>query len=79
MMEKDVRGLEVLHRRGIRYPISYAGAEQDLTDAFPMSYGGMAQVEAIRGKDRRLLLGVTDRSMTMRPKTPRRSSRWSSL
>jgi dephospho-CoA kinase len=59
MMEKALRGLEVLYRRGIRYPISYAGAEQDLGGSFPMSYGGMAQIEAIRGKDRRLLLGVT--------------------
>lgn len=59
MMEKALRGLEVLYRRGIRYPISYAGAEQDLAGSFPMSYGGMAQVEALRGHDHRLLLGVT--------------------
>ena len=59
MMEKALRGMEALYRRGIRYPISYAGAEQDLTTAFPMSYGGIRQVEAIRGKDNRLLLGVT--------------------
>ena len=59
MMEKALRGMEALYRRGIRYPISYAGAEQDLTAAFPMSYGGLNQLEAIRGKDKRLLLGVT--------------------
>jgi dephospho-CoA kinase len=59
MMEKALKGMEVLYRRGIRYPISYAGAEQDLTTAFPMSYGGIDQMEAIRGKDNRLLLGVT--------------------
>jgi dephospho-CoA kinase len=59
MMEKALRGMEVLYRRGIRYPISYAGAEQDLKSAFPMSYGGIEQVEAIRGKDNRLVLGVT--------------------
>ena len=41
MMDKALRGLEALYRRGIRYPISYAGAEQDLTTAFPMSYGGL--------------------------------------
>jgi len=36
------------------------GAEQDLTNASPASYGAIGQVEAIRGKnDRRLLLGVT--------------------
>ena len=59
MMAKALRGMEALYRRGIRYPISYAGAEQDLKSAFPMSYGGIEQVEAIRGKDNRLVLGVT--------------------
>jgi dephospho-CoA kinase len=59
-MEKALRGMEALYRRGIRYPISFAGAEQDLTNAFPGSYRTISQVEAIRGKnDRRLLLGVT--------------------
>jgi dephospho-CoA kinase len=59
-MEKALRGMEALYRRGIRYPISFAGAEQDLTNAFPGSYGTISQMEAIRGKnDRRLLLGVT--------------------
>ena len=59
MMEKALRGMEALYRRGIRYPISFAGAEQDLTNAFPGSYGTVGQVEALRGKDGRLLLGVT--------------------
>jgi len=59
LMEKALRGMEALYRRGIRYPISMAGAEQDLTNAFPGSYGGLEQVESIRGKDNRLLLGVT--------------------
>ena len=59
MMEKALRGMETLYRRGIRYPISFAGAERDLTTAFPMSYGGLSQLEAVRGKDNRLLLGVT--------------------
>ena len=59
MMAKVLRGLEALYRRGIRYPISFAGAEQDVTTAFPMSYGGLQRLEALRGKDRRLLLGVT--------------------
>lgn len=59
-MEKALRGMEALYRRGIRYPISYAGVEQDLTNAFPASYGTIGMVEEIRGKnDRRLLLGVT--------------------
>jgi dephospho-CoA kinase len=59
MMEKALSGLESLYRRGIRYPISYAGTELDVTSAFPMSYGGMEQIESLRGKDNRLLVGVT--------------------
>lgn len=59
MMEKALRGMEALYRRGIRYPISFAGAELDLADAFPGSYGSLGQLEVIRGKDNRLLLGVT--------------------
>jgi dephospho-CoA kinase len=59
MMGKALRGLEVLYRRGIRYPISYAGAELDVTKAFPAAYGGIEQLEALRGNDNRLLLGVT--------------------
>jgi len=58
-LEKALRGLETLYRRGIRYPISYAGAEQDLTRAFPGSYNSLGQLEAIRGTDNRFLLGVT--------------------
>jgi dephospho-CoA kinase len=59
MMEKALRGLEALYKRGVRYPISHAGAELDVTYAFPMSYSGMKQLEEIRGKDNRILLGVT--------------------
>ena len=59
MMGKALRGLEVLYRRGIRYPISYAGAESDVTKAFPAAYGGIEQLELLRGNDNRLLLGVT--------------------
>jgi dephospho-CoA kinase len=59
MMEKALRGMEALYRRGIRYPISYAGAESDLSTAFPMAYGSIDQLESMRGKDNRLLLGVT--------------------
>ncbi|MBT3226738.1 MAG: dephospho-CoA kinase [Deltaproteobacteria bacterium] len=58
-MEKALAGLEVLYRRGIRYPISYAGAESDLSSAYPGSYGQMSQLEVIRGTDSRLLIGVT--------------------
>ena len=59
MMDKALRGLEALYKRGIRYPISHAGAELDVTQGFPMAYGGMKQVDEIRGKDERILLGVT--------------------
>ena len=58
-MEKALRGLEALYRRGIRYPISYAGAEKDLTANYPGSYGSIAQLDFIRGADNRLLVGVT--------------------
>jgi dephospho-CoA kinase len=59
MTEKALRGMEALYRRGIRYPISYAGAELDLTSTFPLTYEVLREVENIRGKDNRLLLGVT--------------------
>jgi dephospho-CoA kinase len=59
LVEKALDGMEALYRRGIRYPISYAGAERDLTTAFPGSYNQMHQLEAIRGTDNRLLLGVS--------------------
>ena len=59
MIEKALRGMEALYKKGIRYPISHAGAELDVTQGFPMAYGGMKQVEEIRGNDDHLLLGVT--------------------
>jgi dephospho-CoA kinase len=58
-VEKALNGLEALYRRGIRYPIPHAGAELDMTSAFPLSYSGLDQLEEIRGKDNRILLGVT--------------------
>jgi dephospho-CoA kinase len=58
-MQKALSGLETLYRRGVRYPISFAGAEQDLGGAFPPAYGDVDRLESIRGKDNRLLLGVT--------------------
>jgi len=59
MMDKALRGMEALYRRGIRYPISYAGAETDVTHAFPAVYGGAETINRLRGNDNRLLLGVT--------------------
>ncbi len=58
-MEQALYGLEVLYRRGIRYPISYAGAEVDITKAFPMSYGDIDKVAELRGNGDRLLVGLT--------------------
>ena len=59
MMDKALNGMEALYRRGIRYPISYAGADSDVAHAFPAAYGAEDMINNIRGKDNRLLLGVT--------------------
>ena len=59
MFDKALGGLEALYRRGIRYPISYAGAETDVNPAFPAAYGMEDFIKMLRGDDQRLLLGVT--------------------
>ena len=59
VMDKLLRGMETLYRRGIRYPISYAGAERDLSSSFPVAYGMIDQLASLRGADNRLLVGVT--------------------
>jgi dephospho-CoA kinase len=59
MFDKALGGLEALYRRGIRYPISYAGAETDVNPAFPAAYGMEDFIKMMRGNDQRLLLGVT--------------------
>lgn len=59
-VERALRGLEGLYKRGIRYPISYAGAELDVTSAFPDAHGSARKLEEIWGRgDNRVLLGVT--------------------
>ncbi len=58
-VEKALGGLETLYRRGVRYPISFAGAEQDLGEAFPPAYSDVNRMNEIRRQDNRLLLGVT--------------------
>ncbi|MFO7965407.1 MAG: dephospho-CoA kinase [Desulfobacterales bacterium] len=58
-MDKILSGMEALYRRGIRYPISYAGAESDITGEFPQAYQAQDMVSGTRGKSGRLLLGVT--------------------
>lgn len=59
MLDKALRGLEALYRRGIRYPISYAGVEMDVNPAFPAAYGMEAIIKMLRGNDEILLFGVT--------------------
>ena len=59
LMDKALNGMEALYRRGIRYPISYAGAETDVAHAFPAAYGAEDMINKLRGNDNRLLLGVT--------------------
>jgi dephospho-CoA kinase len=59
VMDKLLRGLEALYKRGIRYPISYAGAETDVTRAFPAAYGAEERFGALRKTGNALLVGVT--------------------
>ncbi len=59
LMEKALKGMESLYRRGVRYPISYAGAEMDIGEAFPPAYRSLQRLEEIRGHDKRLLVGIT--------------------
>jgi dephospho-CoA kinase len=59
MMDKALNGMEALYRRGIRYPISFAGAETDVARAFPAAYKAEDMIKKLRGADNRLLLGVT--------------------
>ena len=48
-MEKALRGLEVLYRRGVRYPISFAGAEGNLDSVLPVAYTTLEEkIERIR-------------------------------
>ena len=60
LMEKALSGLEALYRRGVRYPISFAGAETDVAPVFPPTYLGLDEMmQKVRGDGRRFLLGVT--------------------
>jgi dephospho-CoA kinase len=58
-MEKALKGLETLYRRGVRYPISFAGAELELGQTFPPSYNEVTTLKKIKGKANILLLAVT--------------------
>ena len=49
-MEKALRGLEILYRKGVRYPISFAGAEGDLDAALPVAYTTLEErIDKVRG------------------------------
>ena len=59
MMEKALNGLEALYRRGVRYPISFAGAEGDVAPMFPASYQGLEEIAGNLRGGSHTLLGVT--------------------
>ncbi|MBN2809561.1 MAG: dephospho-CoA kinase [Deltaproteobacteria bacterium] len=60
LMTKALSGLEALYRRGVRYPISFAGAENDASLVFPPTYLGLDEMmKKVKGDGRRFLLGVT--------------------
>lgn len=59
LVDKALRGMEALYRRGIRYPISYSGAESDIAGQFPAAYQSEARSGRQQKHPGRLLLGVT--------------------
>ncbi len=60
VMEKALAGLETLYRKGVRYPISFAGAESDMAAKFPPAYLGLEEMMGkVRGDGQRTLVGVT--------------------
>ena len=59
MMKKALYGLEALYRRGVRYPISFAGTEGDAAPMFPSTYQGLEEITAKLKGGGHTLLGVT--------------------
>ncbi len=60
LMEKALSGLEALYRRGVRYPISFAGADSDIAPVSPPTYLGLDEMmRKVKGDGRHFLLGVT--------------------
>ena len=59
MLDTALKGMETLYRRGIRYPVSYAGSQMDIAPAMPVAYAGAAMLELTKGKNSVLLLGIT--------------------
>ena len=59
-LRRAVEGLEALYRRGVRYPISQAGAELEVSPALPPAYRELNQrVPRLRGWGGRLVVGLT--------------------
>lgn len=50
MYEKLVRGLDELYKRGVRYPISYYGAQVNPSEALVKAYG-ISKTEKVSGLD----------------------------
>ncbi|MDR3568243.1 MAG: dephospho-CoA kinase [Syntrophobacteraceae bacterium] len=60
LLQKALHGMEALYRRGVRYPISFAGIETDLAPQFPLSYEKLDEIlSKARGKGKPLLVGIT--------------------
>ncbi len=60
MLTKALSGLESLYRRGVRYPICFAGADSDLAAVAPPTYLGLDEMmKKVKGDGRRTLIGVT--------------------
>jgi len=60
MLVKALSGLESLYRRGVRYPICFAGADSDLSPVAPPTYLGLDEMmKKVKGDGRRTLIGVT--------------------
>jgi len=60
LMAKALRGLEVLYRRGVRYPISFSGVEGDITATLPVSYTRLEEMlTKVRGMPHGVIVGLT--------------------
>ncbi len=60
LMAKALRGLEVLYRRGVRYPISFSGVEGDITATLPVSYTRLEEMlSKVRGMPHGVIVGLT--------------------
>ena len=60
LVETALSGLETLYRRGVRYPISFAGAQSDMAACFPPAYHSMENlIQKVRNTTRGPVLGLT--------------------